>query len=154
MMWLGGALLSTFIILPVFKKWSPSTRKEFLSTFMPKWIPYMLVSSIFTLLFGFLLAYNMSNGNLGSILFHVDSWASYIEIGAILGLIAFVFAEIIIIPIGKKWASLTDALAKEGKDPYSSQEVMGLQKKLDTVASVGLVFLILTLIMMVAAGFS
>jgi uncharacterized membrane protein len=152
--WLGGAVLNTVVLLPLTKIWSSSTKKEFLSTFIPKIVPYMMISSILTLLFGFLLAYNMSNGNIHSILFHINSWDSYIEIGASLGLIAFVIGEIIIVPIGLKFASLTGKLTEEGKDPSSSPQVMGLQKKLDGTTFVGLIFLILTLIIMVSAGFS
>ena len=141
--WFGGALLFTTVVTPTLQKLEPSSRIDFIKKVLPRFLKFIGASSGGAVLAGIAL-YVYVNGFVVS-LAPDSSGLIFIQVGAILGLIAFLIAMVVVIPTGRKLvASLSDA------KPPPPERVARLQARLRMGASAAAGILLVTLILMVA----
>ncbi len=150
--WFGAALFTTAVLFPTMWGMAPEERARFYGRIMPRLGPYMLVSSVLTLLFGGWLAYELAGGNLS--IFFVSGgspWSAWVTFGAVFGLAAFLVGEVYILPNALRLATIVArALANPSEARWSEIDVLG--RKLDRVATASLALFVLTLIGMAGAA--
>jgi uncharacterized membrane protein len=144
--WLGGLLTFRVVVTPLMPKFSAPTRGELVAKLFPTFVKTVLSFAGMTGLFGILLAITLSYEE--PAMFSVE--LPRIIIGAILALIVLLLGLSVVLPsVNKMSRILSDMQAKGEQKP--PPEFGPLQKRVGTVANLGVVFLIITLVFMVAA---
>lgn len=149
--WLGGALLTAFVLGPGLRKTSAPTRLEFTAKLMPKIIRYISGMIAGTLVFGLLLLYFFVGGDF-SRLSPSTTFGVAISGGMLLAVVTVVIALTVTIPSFRKMIAIAEELLKSGQQP-PPPEMMKYSKRAEMGAAVGAVLLLVVLVMMVAAGF-
>ena len=151
--WMGGALLIAAVLFPTLWKMGSEERGRFYAKIMPLLGPYMLFSSVLTLLFGGLLAYRLNGGDLAAFFapWSASSWGSWVSFGAVFGLAAFLVGEVYILPTAMRLERfVTKALASPEGARWAEIDLLG--RKLDRVATASLALFVLALIGMAGAA--
>ncbi|MCI4322119.1 MAG: hypothetical protein L3K18_02285 [Thermoplasmata archaeon] len=149
MCWLGGGIIFVFVVAPALSKLSPASSGEFLVKVVPNVVRFIQVFAGLTILFGFLLLYNLGGTSIlsGSSFYSVD-----LSIGITLALAAFVLAEFVSAPLQMKAVQMIrDMMASGAHQPPAA--FPGTLKKASLSAMATAVLLILTSIAMIGAGF-
>lgn len=145
--WLGGGILFTFVVGPRLARMPPASTRDFLVTVVPGIARFFQVVAGLTLLFGFLLMFDMVGGDYSQF---STSWGIAISIGLSIALVAFVISEAFAGP-----AFLRLAAAAEKITPGTPPDP-GFPTRVRYASMLGLtvtVLLIATLSFMIAAGF-
>lgn len=149
--WLGGSLLTAFVIGPGLQKLSAPSRLEFTARVIPKIIGYVRGMIAGTLVFGLLLLYYVFGGDFAMLSFSTTLGAS-LSLGIALAAITAVLAFAVILPAFGKMASIADQVLKSGGQP-PPPEMMKYAKRARLGSMTGAALLLLVLVMMVTAGF-
>jgi len=147
--WLGGGIMFGVIIAPVLGKFSPAASGEFLVRVGTRVARFFQVIAATTILFGFLLLYNV--GGLG-LLTPSTTYGIELMIGITFALAAFVVSEAVSVPWLLKAVRLVREMQASGKHEPSAELPKAL-KIAQLSANITLVLLLLTSMFMVAAGF-
>ena len=149
MCWLGGGIVFAFVVAPALSKLSPASSGEFLVKVVPSVVRFVQVFAGLTILFGFLLLYNMGGSSLltSSSFYSID-----LSLGITFALAAFVLAEFVSAPLQLKAVHMIrDMMASGAHQPPAAFPRTLRRAGLSAMATA--VLLILTSIFMIGAGF-
>jgi uncharacterized membrane protein len=147
--WLGAAMVFGMVIGPTLPKLSASTRGEFFVRVAPRYVRYIEVFSIITLVFGVAMVAVLADGST-SIMSLSTSFGLYISIGAVLALIAEALAFTVIVPSAHKMVKIMQSMMKNPGPPPPELAVAANRLRLGS--TVGMVLLILVTVFMVAGA--
>ena len=140
--WMGGAALFVSVIIPSLSKMSPSSRTEFIQSALPRYLRFIGGSSILAIIAGLILyAYTPPSG----------SGLTYVQAGAVLGLVVLIIAFGILMPSGRKLISLakqTPQSEPSAQDAKAAQ-IASLQKRMGMAGRLGVTLLGIALILMI-----
>ncbi|MGI0090592.1 MAG: hypothetical protein ACREBS_02685 [Nitrososphaerales archaeon] len=151
--WLGGGSVFVSVVSPALKGVTQSARGEFLLSALPRYIKYLEASAIIAILAGLgLYAYSSMSARSAS---PFSFGTIYIDIGAILGLIAFIVVFVLVIPSARKSMVILKQSSKvplAGSDATSrgnSNDLASLSRKMSAGAGYAVGTLTLALIFMI-----
>lgn len=147
--WMGAAMVFAFVIGPSLAKMSPQARLEFFAKAAPRYLRYVELFTLLTIIFGVAMVAVLADGDT-SILSLDTTFGVAIAVGATLAVVAVGLAMGVIVPTARKISEISkQLLEKPGPPP---PELPALSNRLKVSSAVGLVLLILVTIMMVAAA--
>lgn len=149
MAWLGGGILTMFILGPNVRKLSPNAALEFNSKVVPKVARFIGGAIGATFIFGLLLLYSLYSGDFSAL--SGTSTGMYIEAGVVCGLLAAVVGGAMTFPAFAKIARLSGEALEKAQPP--SPDMAKYAGRARIGALVGTILLLAALAMMVAAGF-
>ncbi len=150
MAWLGGGLFFAFLIAPHFSRLTPSGSRELFITVIPGVIRFFQIIAGVTVLFGFLLLYNMTGGDFSQVTFST-TWGAALSLGMTTAVAAFVVSEALAVPGMRRMVEL-----HQKSDPGSAAPPAGLLRAArwaGLTALLTIALLLLTLAFMITAGF-
>ncbi len=149
--WIGGAALFNLGIGPSLAKLSPSAGGEFFVKVTPKIINFFRIVSGLTVLFGFLLLYSFTNGNL-ELASPSNYWGLKIIGGALFGFIAFLLVQLEVVPTSHKALKELSQTTLHGSQ-QPSDRFLRLVKRSSYGAALVFVLLLVTIVFMIGAAF-
>jgi uncharacterized membrane protein len=147
--WMGGAALFVSVIIPSLSKMSPGSRAEFIQSALPRYLRFIMGSSILAILAGLILygyitqtATSLAPSNTGT---------PYIQAGAILGLVVLILALGVLVPAGRKFIALTKqtSISSQSTDAPMGAQIASLQRRMGIAGRLGVALLGITLILMI-----
>jgi uncharacterized membrane protein len=148
--WSGAALTFLVSIRPTVAKFTPQASGEFILKTFPRFVRSVQVFTVFTLVFGPLLAYAMADGPPN--VFNLRSpWSIFVTLGASLGIVTFFIVFFVLTPTAKKIENIVRQMQQNPQQPPPA-ELGKLQKRLAIIPSVGVTLLLTAEVMMVAAA--
>lgn len=147
--WLGGGIMFGIIIAPTLSKFSPAGSGEFLVRVGPRVARFFQVIAGLTILFGFLLLWNV--GGFG-LLTPSTTYGLELMTGVTFALLAFVAAEAFAVPPLLRAVRLIRQMQDAGQHQPPAELPKALRASA-TGATATLILLLLTSAFMVAAGF-
>jgi uncharacterized membrane protein len=148
--WSGAALTFLVSIRPTVAKFTPQASGEFILKTFPRFVRSVQVFTVFTLVFGPLLAYAMSDGPPN--IFNLRSpWSIFVTIGASIGIATFLVVFFLLTPTSKKLGNIVRQMQQNPQQPPPA-ELKALQKRLSLIPPLGVTLLLLAEVMMVAAA--
>lgn len=151
MAWLGGGILTGFVVGPSVRKLSPPSGLEFNSKVLPRVMRFVQMAIGSTFVFGLLLMYEIYDGNFSSLM--STSQGQEISAGVIIGVLAAVVGFAVTFPSFRKVVRMSEEALK-GSPPMPSPGMAKYGKRAMTGAMASTVLLLLALAMMIAAGFA
>ena len=143
--WLGGGILTTFVLGPSLRSLSPSAALEFNARILPKIIRFVNVAVGLTLVFGIGLFFAVSDQL-------TSTQSDEIFAGAGLALVTAAVAFAVTIPSFRKVIRFASEALQHGQPP--SPEMMKSAGRARQGATVSVILLLVVLVMMIASGFS
>ena len=147
--WLGGGILTGFVVGPNLMKLSPQARLEFNAKVLPRVLRFVQAAIGATFLFGLVFFYELFNGSFSTL--SATSQGKDIYAGIVLGVLAAIVAWSVTFPSFNKVVKLSEEALKS-TPPSPSSEMAKYGGRARMGALVGMVLLLLALAMMVAAG--
>ena len=151
MLWLGGGAIFGLVIGPRLRRLALPSSGEFLAKVGPAIVSFFRATPAATILFGFLLLYNMTNGNLGQ-LSPSTSWGFDMTAGMSVALVAFVISEAGTVPATSKVVRMLQRMQTSGYETVPPELPKAIRLAFVS-ANLTFVLLLITLGFMVAAGF-
>ena len=149
--WFGGAALFSMIIAPSLAKIAPASRAEFVIATLPRYMRFIALSAIGSVLFGVLLFGYVTRSAIS--LGPSSSGLPLIEAGAVLGLLAFILAMGVVYPAGNKLVKTMKQVSSSTAGASQSESVISqLQKRMRIGASSAAGILAITLILMIVGA--
>jgi uncharacterized membrane protein len=146
--WMGGAALFVSVIIPSLSKMSPTSRSEFTLSALPRYLRFITGSSILAILAGLILyGYYFASSSASSF-----PGLTYIQAGAVLGLVVLIIALGILVPSGQKLISLVKQApkpAEQGALDPSLPQIVRLQRRIGMAGRLGVALLGVALILMI-----
>jgi len=149
--WLGGGILTTFVIGPNLRNLPSVAALEFNAKVLPRIITFVQIMIGSTFLFGILLYYYYFNGNFSSLASTPEGME--IDFGIILALVTAVVVWTVTVPSFKKVIRISNDLLKGGQQA-PPPELAKYGKRARIGSTVGVLLLLVVLATMVAVGFS
>ncbi len=147
--WLGGAALFNLGLGPSLAKLSPSSSGEFFVKVAPRLTTFFRVVSGLTVLFGFLLLYSFTEGNL-EIASPSNIWGLKVTSGATVGFIAFLLIQLEMAPTFQKALKELQTALQNNQPPRD--KFLRLAKRVNVEAALVFVLLIVAIIFMIGAA--
>lgn len=148
--WFGAALVFLVVIEPSLPNLSPQTSGEIILKVFPKFVRYIQVFAVLTLVFGIALALIMSNGDLT--LFGLGSaWGLDVTIGASFGFATFLLVFLLLTPSVEKLGKIVVQMQQNPLQPLPV-EFHIVQERLKFGAPTAVLLLSLAMVFMVAAA--
>lgn len=148
--WLGGGILTTFVLGPNVRKMAPTASLEFNSKVLPKILRFVQVMIGTTFLFGLLLLYFFYDGDLS--LLTKSSQGLEITAGIVVALIAAAVVWSVTVPSFRKVIQIAGSVLQGGQQA-PPPEMMKYGKRARQGSLVGILLLLVVLATMIAAGF-
>jgi len=153
--WMGGAALFVSVIIPSLSKMSPASRGEFIQSALPRYLRFITGSSILAIIAGLILYGYVTTQTTSSFALK-DPGLTYVQAGAIMGLVVLIIALGVLVPAGRKFVSVTKQTSKplaqpSAQDPTAAQ-IASLQKRMGIAGRLGVALLGIALILMVIGG--
>jgi uncharacterized membrane protein len=98
--WIGAAVLTAVVIEPAARSFSAQASVEFVKKFIPRLGKFMGIITTFTIIFGALFFYAFTGGRIFAD--PPSPWESLMYAGALLGIVAYIFGIVIMLPLTKK----------------------------------------------------
>lgn len=148
--WFGAVLFFVIIIETSLPKLSAQTNAELALKVFPRFIGYVKVFSVLTLVFGISLALVISNGNVG--MFGLGStFGLFVTIGAAFGLATLLILFLLAAPSVKKLGNVILQMQQNQQQPPPPEFAI-LERRLKFGGPAALVLLALAMVFMVAAA--
>ena len=141
--WLGGELMTVFVIGPGLQQMSLQSRCEFIAKVIPRAIRFVDWMIVGTGVTGFLLAFVTPS--------QVEASGVVVSAGIVLALSAAAVEVVATTPSFKKMVSLGAVLQKSGQQ-IPSPEMAGFEKRARWGSLAGSVLLVAVLVLMVISG--
>jgi uncharacterized membrane protein len=141
--WLGGELMTAFVIGPGLQQMSLQSRREFVAKVTPRAIRFVEWMIVGTGVTGFLLAFVTPS--------KIAASGDEVTAGIVLALMAAAVEVVVTTPSFKKMASLGEALQKIGQQT-ASPEMAKHEKRARWGSLAGSVLLVAVLVLMVITG--
>lgn len=150
MIWLGGGILTGFVIAPNLQKLTAPARLEFNAKILPKLITFVQAAIGSTFVFGLLLLDAYYNGNFTFL--HTTTQGYELSAGILLALVLAVVAWTVTFPAFKGIARISSGLLQGGQQtPPPELAKYGKRARLGSM--MGIIILLVVLATMVSAGF-
>jgi uncharacterized membrane protein len=146
--WLGGAILTTFVLGPSLRELPPPAALQFNAKVLPRIIRFVQATVGSTLLFGLLFLY--SSYDMSSFLGTIEGVE--LSVGIVLALVVAVIAWTITIPSFNRVSKISNEVLQGGQQA-PPPEMMAAAKRARTGATVATLLLFVVLATMVAAGY-
>ena len=143
-------MLFAFAIAPGLRAMSPAVGAEFFAKVTPKATRFFIGTSTMTVVFGLILLYVVTDGNL-SLLSFTSAFGTFLPIGIVLGVAAYIEGILWTAREVSKIEKIMKVNAVEGSGP--PPDMAAHMKALGISSLIGLLLLILALASMVTAGF-
>ena len=148
--WTGAVLTFIISINPSLKKFSAQANGEFVVKAMPRLVRSIQVFSVFTLVFGPLLAFTMNDGPPNAFDL-VSPWSQFVTAGATVGVIMLLMVFFFLTPTAKRLVRAVSDMQKDPQHPPLA-ELKGLQRRMAIGTPLSLVLLLLAEVFMVGAA--
>lgn len=148
--WSGAALTFLVSIAPALPKLSAQANGELVFKMFPRFVRAVQVFTVFTLVFGPLLALAMNDGPPNAFDF-VSPWSRLITIGASIGIATFFAVFLLLTPTTKKFSRLIQQI-QQNPQQQPPGELHVLQKRMAVGAPLSVLLLLLAEVFMVAAA--
>lgn len=139
--WLGSAVFFAAVLGPVISRLTPGSRGELLIAAMGRIEKFELTVATMTVAFGLLLALSLSE------------WTPLIFFGASCGIIAYAIGVAGMTPVTRRLTGLLKALQSDPNNAELAKRLMSLNSRFRALSIIELVFMVLAMSSMVAAGF-
>jgi len=150
MCWLGGGILTGFVIGPSLRTLTAPARLEFNAKILPKMIRFVEAAIGSTFVFGLLLLYAYYNGNFAFL--HTTTQGYELSAGILLAVVVAILGFTITLPAFRGISRVSNGLLQGGQQaPPPELAKYGRQAMLGSTLS--LVILLVVLVMMVSVGF-
>ena len=149
--WLGAAMIFGMILSPALPSMNPSARSEFMVKVVPKYMRYISMVIVSTLVFGGALALYMAYDGTG--FSFSGQWGLSIMSGAGLALLVAIIGLGVIIPALRKVVRLTKEMQANPTAP-PSPEIGKLMGRVKVWSLVGMIMLFLVVVFMVSAAWA
>lgn len=149
--WLGGGIMFGFVIGPALSRLSPPASGEFFKKVVPRILRFFQIVPGLTILFGLLLLYAYTDGNL-SVVSLGNSWGLKITLGMTIGLIALLNVELLAVPYFHKAMRIVGQAPSAGSQGPPA-ELLATLRKARISATVTVFLLIIALMFMVGSAF-
>ena len=147
--WLGGGILTTFVLGPNVRSMPPVAILEFNSKVLPKVIRFVQAMIGTTFLFGLLLLYFFYNGDLS--LLTRTSQGLELTVGIVLALVTAVVVWTVTVPSFRKVIRMAGEALQRQQPPPPEMMKYGKRARQGSLIAIGLLLIILA--MMISAGF-
>ncbi|MDG6925706.1 MAG: hypothetical protein JRN09_04050 [Nitrososphaerota archaeon] len=147
--WMGAGMAFAFVIGPSVGLMSPPARTEFFAKVVPKYLRFVEVFSILTIIFGVVSAVVFADGDY-SIFSPSTTFGLLISTGAVLGLATIGLAMAVIVPTARKISAISQVLLQNPGPPPA--ELLVLAKRLRVSSTLALFVLIVVTMLMVGAA--
>lgn len=151
--YLGGAMTFGLVIGPKLPKLSSTTSNEFFARVGPAFVRFVELFAYMTVVFGVLLLYALTEedgGNLSLLVSSSGPWGPSLIAGILTGFVAFLIGIVWVTRSSRRLAKYAqDLLSNPGQPP---PEMLKLARTLEISSAAGLVLLIVTVLLMVAAA--
>ncbi|HYK93327.1 MAG TPA: hypothetical protein VEY07_04705 [Thermoplasmata archaeon] len=148
--WLGGGIMFGFIIAPRLGLMAPPAAREFFIRVVPTVLRFFIVVPTLTVIFGFLLLYNLIGGD-WSMLSPSTSWGFDISLGMTFALAALVVGEAGASPALHRLVGLFESLGSPGG--ATPESIPPAINRARNFATLSIALLLITMVFMVGAGF-
>ena len=148
--WLGGGILTTFIIGPNLTKLAPAARLEFNAKVLPRIVRFMQAVIGLTLLFGVLLLYAFYNGDFSFL--YTTGQGLELSAGMSLALVAAILAWSVTFPSFGKIIQISGSLPQGGQQAPAA-DLMKYSRRARIGSTLAATLLLIVVAMMVSAGF-
>ncbi len=148
--WLGGGILTTFVVGPNVRKLSPGAGLEFNAKVLPRILRFVQVMIGTTFLFGLLLLYFFTDGNLSWLV--TSSQGLELTFGIVLALVTAAVVWSVTVPSFRKVIDIANSVLK-GELKAPPPEMMKYGKRARQGSIAGVILLLIVLATMLAAGF-
>jgi uncharacterized membrane protein len=149
-MWLGGGLLTGFVIGPSLRSMSPPASLEFNAKVLPKIVRFVRMAVVSTYVFGVLLLYFFNDGDMSWLMNSTQGYV--ISAGILVALVAGILGLAYVVPAFNMVSKLSSEALQSGKPP--APEMMNYGKKARMGSMTVVVLLLIVLAMMVISGFA
>jgi len=149
-MWLGGGLLTAFVIGPSLRSMSPPASLEFNAKVLPKIVRFVRMAVVSTFAFGILLLYFFQDGDMSWLMNSTQGYV--ISAGVLLALVAGILGFAFVIPSFNSVSRLSAEALQSGKPPATEMMRYGKRARVGSMAVVFLLLIVLA--MMVISGFA
>ncbi|HYC11439.1 MAG TPA: hypothetical protein VEC02_02105 [Nitrososphaerales archaeon] len=147
--WLGGGILTAFVLGPNVAKLPPPASLAFNAKVLPKVVRFVQMMAGSTLLFGVLLLYGLTGGDAA---YFATTPGITLSAGISLALVAAVIAVGVTIPAFNKISAIANKLLEGGQQaPPPELKRYATRARLGSL--VALALLLIVLVAMVAAGY-
>jgi uncharacterized membrane protein len=147
--WLGGGLLTGFVIGPSLRNIAPTAALEFNAKVIPKVLRFIQAALGLTFLFGLLLLYYFSDGDLSWLM---NSTHGYVlSSGILVAVVTAIVAMAFVFPAFRQVARISSAALQSGQPP--APEMMKYGKRARMGSMMGVALLLFVLATMVISGF-
>ncbi|MGA2666257.1 MAG: hypothetical protein ABSF83_15070 [Nitrososphaerales archaeon] len=147
--WLGAALVFAIVLGPALPRLSAQARLEFLATVLPRYIRYIRMFAVVTVVFGVATVLVIADGDY-SVLSPSTPFGLYVSAGALLALAVVGLAFGVILPTASRIAGMSGALLKAPGPP--PPELLAASERLRKGSMAGLVLLMVVTVLMVASA--
>ncbi len=148
--WSGAALTFLFSVRPSLARLSPQTSSELLPELLPTFVRTVQVFSVFTVVFGPLLAWQMNDGPPNAFNL-VSPWSIFVTCGASLGITTLLVVFLLFTPTAGKLVQLIQQM-QQNPQQSPPTELPKLQKRLAIIPPLGVSLLLLAEVFMVTAA--
>ncbi len=149
--WLGGGIMFGFVIGPALSRLSPPASGEFFKKVVPRVLRFFQIVPGLAILFGLLLLYAFTNGDL-SLVSPTSSWGFKIILGMTVGLIAFLTGELLAVRYFYRAIGMMGQAPSAGSQGPPT-ELLATLKKARISATVTVLLLVVALVFMVGSAF-
>jgi uncharacterized membrane protein len=152
MMWLGGGVMFAVVVAPALAKLSPASSGEFFVKVVPRVARFFQIVAGLTILFGVLLVYvGISNGDFPGLDLSTK-WGLSIIIGLSIGVVALLVSEFLAVPPLLKVIAMIKEMQASGQHQPPA-ELPKTLRRASLTANASVILVVLTLVLMVSAGF-
>lgn len=148
--WLGGGILTAFVLGPNLRKLPPAAGLEFNAKVLPPIINFIQIMIGTTFLFGILLLDAFYDGDFSPL--STSSQGMELMAGVALALAAAAVAFSVTVPSFKRIIKIARSLLQAGQQP-PPPELMKYAKRARMGSMAGILLLLATLAVMISAGF-
>ena len=148
--WLGGGILTAFVLGPNVRMLAPAASLEFNVKVLPKVARFVQSMIVSTFLFGVLLLYFYFDGDFSLLVTTSQGWE--LTVGMLLALVTAGIVWTVTLPSFRKVSKVAGALLGEGKQP-PYPELAKYATRARKASLVAIALLLVVLALMIAAGF-
>ncbi len=149
--WVGTAFFMVAILTPRLKALGPQIQSPVMRAIMPVVIPYMMISSIITVLSGIVLTLVMRWGALGTLF--TTGWGWSMIVGFVTSFVAAFIAFGVVIPLAKRQAALASSIVGRPPSPEEGQQLSQFGARIGRLTLTNFVLLIIATLTMAIARF-
>ncbi len=148
--WTGAVLTFVISISPSLRNFSPQANGEFVVKAMPRFVRSIQFFSVFTLIFGPLLALTMNDGPPNAFDL-ISPWSQFVTAGATFGVIMLLMVFLVFTPTANRMVRAVSNMQKDPQHP-PLDELKAVRRRMAIATPLSVAFLLLAEVFMVGAA--